>query len=261
MSVYAGEKKKNLIELFESIKKQSLQHDEFIIIIDGKISDILNHVIYNFSKLDKKTKIFHLEKNNGLAKALNFGLSKVSYEIVLRCDSDDIYLPDRNKYMLNLFKLFPNLVLAGSYVEEFQDDNNYKFIRKVPINMDLVKKNYVLANPFNHPSIAFKKSIILKIGGYPELYPEDWLLWGEIINLDYEICNLPIVLVKMRVGKEFQKRRGIKQIPGEIRAVFFGIKNFFSIKTFFLGIFSIMVRILIRLAPIKLRTLIYYIRK
>ncbi len=261
MSVYNGEKEKNLEDFFTSIKNQSLKHDEFIIIIDGKINDSLNKIIINFAKEDKKTYIFYLQKNIGLAKALNYGLSKVNHEIVFRCDSDDIYLIDRNEKMLNLFKNFPNLKLAGSYVEEFGEEDESKFIRKTPLSKDLIKEKYVLANPFNHPSVAFKKSIILNSGGYPEIYPEDWLLWGKIINENHEMCNLPIVLVKMRVGKDFQKRRGIKQIPGEFTAIFYGMINFKSIKLFFLGICSIVIRITIRLLPIKFRTLIYNIRK
>jgi glycosyltransferase involved in cell wall biosynthesis len=261
MSVYFNEKIENLNELFVSIKNQTLIHDEFVIIVDGKINNNLHKEINLFKEYDKKTKVYYLDKNVGLAKALNFGLLKVSNEITLRCDSDDIYLPKRNEKMINLFKLFPNLVLAGAYVQEFSKGSDYVFTRKTPININLIKKKYVLSNPFNHPSVAFKKSIILKNGGYPKIYPEDWLLWGKIIYQDYEFCNLPEILVKMRVGKDFQNRRGLKQLPGEIKAIYFGMMENKSLINYIYGSISIIIRVIVRLLPANIRAVVYKLRK
>jgi hypothetical protein len=53
-------------------------------------------------------------------------------------------------------------------------------------------------NPINHPSVMFRRSIVLRTGNYRDCQPyEDYDLWFRI-SLIAEIANLPEVLLQYR---------------------------------------------------------------
>ncbi|MFM9625766.1 hypothetical protein ACKI14_48885, partial [Streptomyces turgidiscabies] len=79
----------------------------------------------------------------------------------------------------------------------------------------------------SHPAVIFRKQAVLSVGGYPEIYPEDYLLWIKLIQADYEVANIPDVLVRMRTGEGFITRRGWKFLKGELRIYHYMYKTGF----------------------------------
>ena len=80
----------------ESVFKNSIKPNYFILTIDGPIPK-LNEKIINKISRKYTIQLNVLEKNIGLALALNNALSLVKTEWVARADSDDINLKDRFK--------------------------------------------------------------------------------------------------------------------------------------------------------------------
>ena len=75
-------------------------------------------------------------------------------------------------------------------------------------------------SPLNHPSVAFLKSAILQVGGYPEGIGrfEDYLLWERLILNGARFHNLsePLVLYRVDAGA-YQRRGGFDMWREEIR--------------------------------------------
>ena len=89
-------------------------------------------------------------------------------------------------------------------------------------------------------TIAVKKKIILKVGGYPNIYlKEDYALWALFIKNNFKLMNINKCLVRARINENFYIRRsGLKYIISEIELqkhlIKCGINNFFeSIIIFF----------------------------
>ena len=60
----------------------------------------------------------------------------------------------------------------------------------------------------NNVTVALKKEIFLKVGGYPNIFfGEDYILWLKLDKEGYQFHNLKEVLVKVRTGLSFFERR------------------------------------------------------
>jgi glycosyltransferase involved in cell wall biosynthesis len=207
MPIYFGDKPKLLDKALNSVFKNTICPNHLYLIIDGQISTNLNLVILKYKKIyNSKIRIYRLKKNLGLSNALNFGLKKIREEIVIRADADDINMKSRFRHLLN--KISEGYHVVGSNITEYTN-NKKNFSKKVPLTQADIASLIKYRNPFNHMSVAFRKSKILKLGGYPSLhFFEDYALWAKVIRFKFKVANLDKSLVKVFVDNNFYKRRG-----------------------------------------------------
>ena len=220
LSLYHKEKPEYLEKCFESIwDNQSLKPSEIVLVLDGPIGEQLTTSVQEWQvKIGEKLKVVALPQNVGLGKALNEGLKNCSYEWVFRMDTDDICVEKRFEYQLQFIKDNPNVVLFGGQILEFDHcvDNADK-LKPVPEKYLDILSFSKKRNPFNHMTVAYKKSIILSLHGYQHhLFMEDYNLWLRVISKGYEVANLSQVLVYARVGNGMHaRRRGSEYIKSE----------------------------------------------
>ena len=112
-------------------------------------------------------------------------------------------------------------------------------------------------NPFNHPSIIYRKSKVIAAGG-PRNFTgfDDYYLWIRMFNVNTKCANLGKPLIYMRANVNQAKRRGGYQyLKNEIKFFLFlkSIKHI-SYMQFFV---NILIRLPIRLIPYKFRYFIY----
>lgn len=226
ISVYEKETKENLLRALNSIfKEQTILPNEVVLVKDGPLNVALDEVINQFeTEFSTLLKVVALESNVGLGAALNIGLTHCSNELVARMDSDDISLSNRFESQLAVFKRTPHLDLLGGYIGEFSSlPSQIEMIRKVPIGTDKIKKIIKVKNPINHVTAMFKKSSIIKAGGYlPLFYNEDYYLWVRMFVLGMKIENIDQVLVAVQTGDEMLVRRSSHNL---VKSVLF-LQNF-----------------------------------
>lgn len=145
MSVYYKEQAENLREAIDSILNQTVKTNEFIIVKDGPLTEKLDNTIKEYvEEYPGVFKIITLEKNMGLAKALNKGIEQCSNEIIARMDSDDISMPDRMERQLEAMEANRADILSGTIVEfdESVDKPTAKesFLKKMSRLLNLQKK-------------------------------------------------------------------------------------------------------------------------
>lgn len=207
MSVYVKEKPEFLLKSIESVMAQTILPNDFVIICDGPINDELNNVLDLAKKKYNCINIYRYEVNHGLSYALAYGITKTKNEIVMRMDSDDICLKERAEVQLPLMEKYD---LVGSNIVEFEgEEDNIIGYRKVPEKYDDIYKFAKKRNPFNHPSVIYRKSVILEVGNYdPEVrQTQDYNLWVRVLLKTKRVYNVQQILVKMRSGKEMRSRR------------------------------------------------------
>lgn len=258
ISVYYKETPEYLDQCIESIwSHQTLKPNEIILVQDGPLSEDLTKTIEKWSSIIKdKLKIVNLPINSGLAKALNFGLEFCSNELIARMDSDDIALPDRFEKQVCYMTKNPDIAVSSGQIEEWDNELINKFsLRTLPTSPSGCEKFAKSRSPINHPCSIFRKSIIKSLGGYPTIYPEDYALWGTVLNNNYQISNLPEILLKMRVGNAFSERRGFEFLKGEIYLFRYFLKIGFINKRQYIK--NIITRSIVRLSPKKIKLFIY----
>ena len=210
MSVYYKENPFYLKQSIESMLSQTVFPDEIVIVEDGELTDELEAVINYYSNLYPSVfTIVHRKENKGLGFSLNEGLSICRNELVARMDSDDICDRTRCEKQLKRFKDCSKLVILGTQINEFEDNiENVVSQRKVPIEYDKIISFSHRRSPFNHPTVMYKKTIILKNGGYPCINrKEDLQLFIDIVNKKNYCENLDENLLYYRVSNDNLKRR------------------------------------------------------
>lgn len=211
MSVYYKEKPEWLEYSINSMLKQTIFPNEFVLVEDGPLTKELNEVIEKFkNKYQDLFKIIRIEKNGGLGPALQIGIENCSNEFIARMDSDDYSKPDRIEKQLEIYRLNPKLGLVGTNVDEFEKDINHINCKVIlPEFHPDIEKFSKKRCPFRHPTLLYRKSSVLKAGNYREFYLcEDYDLYVRMISSGCKCYNIQEPLVCMRIGKDFYKRRG-----------------------------------------------------
>lgn len=260
MSIYFKEKPTFFNQAMQSIwDNQTVKPSEIILVEDGKLTDELYQVIAQWKeKLGDVLKVVPLETNQGLAKALNAGIQHCQYDYIARMDTDDIATADRFEKQIQYFKKHPDTDILGGQIEEFYDAiGDIDSQRKLPVeHKDIV--NFAKSRcPFNHPSVMYKKSAVIKAGLYQNNYLyEDYALWVRMLNSGLKAHNLPDTIVYMRTGADmFARRGGFKYAVSELKAQYQFYKiGFLSFSQF---IKNAVVRFPVRVMPNGLRTFVY----
>ena len=258
MSVYSKEKSEYLASCLQSLAEQTLKADEVVLVEDGPISSDLKAIIERFRESLNIVSV-PLDCNVGLASALNEGLKHCSHDLVARMDTDDIALPDRFEKQVAFMLANPDIAASSGLIEEFNDAGEVLSQRALPLEHDALVKFAKKRSPLSHPAVIFRKQAVLSVGGYPELYPEDYLLWVQLIQSGYKIANMPDVLVRMRTGDDFITRRGWRFLRGELRIYHYMYKTGFITLLAFINI--VLMKSILRLSPGFIKIFLYKVAR
>lgn len=219
LSLYYKESAEYFEQCLNSILENSNQPDQIVIVYDGPVGSELEHVVRKFLTY-LPIDIKKLPQNVGLGKALNHGLKFCKNNYVFRMDTDDVCLPDRFENQIRFLENNPDVALLGGAINEFDESMQISQGVRFSVSKHSEIKQYCKKrNPFNHMTVAFKKDIIEKIGGYQHhLYMEDYNLWLRVIAEGYLTHNIDTVLVKARAGTNMVlRRKGLNYIKSEIQ--------------------------------------------
>ncbi len=211
MSVYYGEKPEYLRLSMESIFAQTVPTNDFVLMCDGPLTKELDLVVDEMmARHADVLRVVRLEVNKGLGDALNCGLTECRNELIARMDSDDIAAPDRCELQLKKFAEDPELAIVGGAIDEFEGTPDRVVSHKhMPESHEEILVYAQRRNPFNHPTVMYRKSVVLALGSYPHnILHEDYALWSKILLSGAKGCNLPQTLCRMRVDSGMYDRRG-----------------------------------------------------
>ena len=211
MSVYYKEKPEYLRKSAQSIFAQTVPTNDFVLMCDGPLTEELDDVICQLQEAHGDVlRVIRLKENRGLGSALNCGLKECKNELIARMDSDDIALPNRCELQLRKFAEDPELAIVGGAIDEFAGDPSNTISHKsMPESYEEVLRYAKVRNPFNHPTVMYRQSVVIGVGGYPNnILHEDYALWGNMLLSGAKGCNLPQTLCYMRVDDGLYDRRG-----------------------------------------------------
>lgn len=195
------------------MENQKVMPTEIVIIVDGPVDEKINAVIEKYSEKYGNLNVIRLDKNAGLGNALKLAIENAKYELIARMDSDDVSAPNRFEQQLEIMTKNSAVDIVGGDISEFiGDENNIVAKRKVPILDKEIKEYLKTRCPFNHMTVMYKRSAVLKSGNYIDLfYNEDYWLWIRMVENNCIMANTGTILVNARVGEDMYKRRGGKQ--------------------------------------------------
>lgn len=214
-------------ESLNSVVNQTIPPNEILIIHEYPNSKELDSVIESVKSEHSGIEIVDVLDDSligsGLGGVLAAGVERCSNELIARMDSDDVSMRDRCERQMKVLVSDPNLTMVGGWVDEFEDSTNDVIsVRRVPGTTDEIKRFANVRNPFNHPTVMFKKSAVLSVGNYACLPRcEDYDLWVRMLSAGQQMMNLqePILFYRTNEGqrrrrkdrKAYDIRRGIKR--------------------------------------------------
>ena len=210
MSLYKKEHPEYFRLALDSMINQTLKPDEIVLVEDGSLTPDLYAVIEEYTgKYPDLFTIVKNETNLGLGLALNEGLKVCRNELVARMDTDDISKPTRCEKQVKRFEQKPDLSIVGAHIDEFSGDkSNVISQRRVPTTSTAIYDFAKRRSAFNHPAVMYKKSAVLKNGGYSNLRRnQDVDLFGRMLFSGCKAENIDEALLWFRSSDELSKRR------------------------------------------------------
>ena len=221
LPVYRGDDPRHLDTAFRSTVHEQLRRPtEVVVVQDGHVGPELASVLERLeSDSPVPVRRLRLSHNVGLAQALQCGLAACSYDVVARMDADDVSLPHR--FLLQLPVIEGGADLVGAAILEFEGDGRDQagVLRVPPIDADEISRTARWRNPFNHPTVVYRRTAVLSAGGYRELrYMEDYWVFTRMIANGAKVANLPDPLVRYRVDAgAYERKGGVRQLRSELR--------------------------------------------
>ena len=169
-------------ESIQSVLNQSFKDFELIIVNDGG-SDGVKDIVASFCS--EKIKYFKLDRNKGLAGALNEGILRAEGKYIAYLDDDDIYYPNHLETLIGFIEKHPGCDFiysnawwcSGEIKGEAFVEKSRKLLDRRPDRFDrdlLFWINYISTLNVLHKKECFKKSGLfnedLKV-------VMDWELW------------------------------------------------------------------------------------
>ena len=210
LPTYHADDPEHLRRAFASaVDEQTLPPNEVVLVRDGVVPPRLQAVIDELVAASAvPVNVVSLAENIGLGHALDAGLAACQYEVVARMDADDVSVPKRFAVQIPL--LADGYDLVGSGLLEFHEhEDDIVGRRTPPLGEDEIRSWSRFHDPFNHPTVVYRRSMVQAVGGYQDLpLMEDYWLFARMIDAGARVANVAEPLVKYRVGAGAYARRG-----------------------------------------------------
>lgn len=195
----------------DSVRSQTLTSFE-VIAVDDHSTDGSRRRLTAIARHDPRFRVFRTTRP-GLVPALNLGLSHATSSLIARMDADDLMHPRRLELQWRCMHKHPEIAVLGSRVRAFSaqelSGGFREYLRWLNgcISPGSIAGDIYLESPLAHPSVMFRKDMVLDLGGYLEgLFPEDYELWLRLHHQGAILAKLPQTLLDWRDSSERTSR-------------------------------------------------------
>jgi glycosyltransferase involved in cell wall biosynthesis len=209
LSVYNGDRPDYLRRAFRSaVEDQTVRPDQVVIVRDGPVHHELAECLDELRATSLVPVTFlPLQRGAGLGPALDQGLAASWFDVIARMDADDVAMPHRFEVELPLI-MEADIVGAG-LLEFVSDTDDIVGQRVPPTDPHQIQRYARMHDPFNHPTVVYRREAVLAAGGYGDLpLMEDYALFARMLDSGARAVNVAEPLVFYRVGAQGFKRRG-----------------------------------------------------
>ena len=197
MSVYNGET--YLAEAIESVRKQTFQNWELIIINDCS-TDSTGEILADFSLRDERIKVHTNEVNLKLPASLNKAISLCNGKYIARMDADDICLPDRFEKQYQFMEENNDVSLSSCRFLTVKNGVYMPGGAGGRCDSKALRAMLLVANPILHPGVIAKAEVMKNFNYDTSLTcTEDLELWTRIAanNLKIQILDECLLIYRL----------------------------------------------------------------
>lgn len=186
-----------LEEAVASVISQSMTDWE-LVIVDDASTDATVEIISGFD--DTRVRHIRLATRSGLPTALNRGIAECTGQLVARLDADDLCVETRLEEQVAELDRRPTVGVLGSWARVIDEAGRELGTLEVPVGPANVYRSLRWRNALIHPSVTFRRELVLGVGGYDErvLRYQDYELWMRLAAVT-KLDNVPRTLVAYRL--------------------------------------------------------------
>ncbi len=189
-----------LRQAIESILDQTYKDFEYIIILDNPDNDLHIKIIEEYTNIDKRIKFYINKKNIGLTASLNKGLELAKGIYICRMDADDISISNRIENQKKYLEENKYDLIGGISQMIDQNGESIYSIKKVPTDINKIKKALRYNQIISHPTWFGKKEVFDKLNGYRNMpLCEDYDFTLRAVLNGYKISNINETILKYRM--------------------------------------------------------------
>ena len=197
-----------LAEALESLQRQTLPPKQVVISCDGTPPPGLHRCLVTSGL---PIELVFGPGSERVGPVLARGLLHCCEELVLRCDADDLSVPERASLQVRWMHQNPSVLVMSTPITEFMDRVDQPPLQRwVPLDPEEISRVARLRNPLNHPSVVLRRSAVLAAGSYRSVPGfEDYELWLRLLLLHGPgaLANISQPVVLARVGAAHLRRR------------------------------------------------------
>jgi len=170
---------KFISETIKSVQNQTYENWEMII-VDDCSSDKTTEIVELASSVDKRIKLFKLEKNSGAGIARNTALGKASGKYIAFLDADDLWKPRKLEKQIN-FLMSNQLHFTFSFYECMDEEGNM-LDRVVEAPKELTYHQLFYCNYVGNLTGIYDVDYFGKIQISSTRKRQDWMMWLTVLK-------------------------------------------------------------------------------
>ena len=188
-----------LKDAIESTLNQTYKNFDYLIIDDLSTDESVACIkSYN----DHRIKFIQNEKNLNTSDSFNKALSLINTEYIIRLDQDDISDINRIHKQIEFLESNKDISIISSWEKFIDKDGKFimNFRGKIKNYGDFIAPILLGICPIWHPSIAFRKDDMIKIGGFDSKYAraEDFDVTSRFALNRFNASIIPEYLLSYR---------------------------------------------------------------
>lgn len=217
MPLWYKEKAEYLTSSLESMLSQSAPPAEIVMVTEHEltkeIEELLDSLRQKYPEIPLLVVLNESLAGKGLGAILAYGVTACHYDIIARMDTDDISFPDRCERELEILSKHSDITIVGGGLQKFSENPEQADGYRIPPEKGKQLRQYSkFRNPFNHPTVMFRKEVIIKVGNYSPIKEcEDYELWYRVLKSGYQGYNIQEPVLYYRAGMDMLKRRKNKR--------------------------------------------------
>lgn len=199
-----------LKQAVQSVLDQTYSNIELVVVID----DPDREDIYQYlARLQGNIIVHRNEKNMGLPKSLNTGISLSKGRVIARMDADDICLPDRIEVEYRLLSDGKFDIVGGDVNFIGENGALIDCRRRIPKNQVEFDHRIRHFNCMVHPTFMFQRTAFDQLGGYKHLNAaQDYeFIRNAVANrMKIGLCQDKVLLYRMRTSGISHKKAALQ---------------------------------------------------
>lgn len=170
-----------LRETLDSVLAQELRDWELVVVDDGSTDDTLA-IAREYASKDTRIRAL-TQENRGSAGAYNAGVAAATADFVTICSSDDLLLPDHLKAMSALIAANPgcDIFSCNGFFQREDGSRDVVWAKGAWLEEHSRSLEQVIGGCFFSVGATYRRSLFDLVGGYRDVYGEDYDFWLRVM--------------------------------------------------------------------------------